>query len=490
MKKNIIKIRILLWGMLFFVVAWLFWMAVAPGGKIAYKQDFLNKKYFFQTDKDYFIRRFTPGDRVEIRDDNKPRIVGDPVYFSLRTPRAFNTAKITYKYKIQEKQPIHLIETGALADRQVWRYQLHPLENKTIDQLSEVWNKIEEQGTVLLQKTKNYENIADFLASPPDFESIAVYNYDLPYDYKIGEFATGTEEHEYSVPLRGAFQFYTYIKGDALDFSFDIKDINQNGDADNVDLFVYYKNTLLASEHLPDDGISIENNQVSENRVLNINIPNLPEGAYKLEMKANNDIVAAKIRTHHQKIAFINKINLHKTDKEDIKIFTDAKELQATTIYPESLQSLKAGENRIELNETYRQFSGVVEKGTSTENLGLIQLEKDGVELAGEGVFCFAPELCFNPALKQVKTSLDKLPDNIDYIIADYGGISYDGEWHIASAEIDLTSAYREDKAYSIILSIPGLRADDAFDDGIIIDNILVELAGKSLAEKVKSIFN
>ena len=102
-------------------------MAVVPSGKITYVYDF--KK------DNYFISKLTPDARVEERQNNKQKIIGDPVYFSLRTPRRFNKAKLTLKYKRCKQEPqcapanLPIIEVGALVDKTVWRYDLEPIEN-------------------------------------------------------------------------------------------------------------------------------------------------------------------------------------------------------------------------------------------------------------------------------------------------------------------------------------------------------------------------
>ena len=68
--KQIIKIRIVLWGTLALVALWLLWRAIVPGGEIVYIQDF--------EDKNYFIPKLTPAERIEAG-DSSVRVTGDPV---------------------------------------------------------------------------------------------------------------------------------------------------------------------------------------------------------------------------------------------------------------------------------------------------------------------------------------------------------------------------------------------------------------------------
>ena len=147
------KIRTTLWSILALTVLWLFYMAIVPSGKITYIQDF--------NQDNYFIQKLTPAERIEDKRNGAQKIIGDPVYFSLRTPRRFDSAKVTIKYKNNSDLPI--IETGVLVDKVLWRYDTKLVENKIIDRLAMVWNAIENNGTILLQKQKKYNSIEEFL---------------------------------------------------------------------------------------------------------------------------------------------------------------------------------------------------------------------------------------------------------------------------------------------------------------------------------------
>ncbi|MCG2700957.1 hypothetical protein L6267_02200, partial [Candidatus Parcubacteria bacterium] len=215
MKNQIFKIRILFWGILFGFVCWLLYMAIAPSGKISYvRRDF----GISPPNYNYFISKLTPEDRVELVQGTKlpigslvpQKITGDPVYFSLRTLRKFDKAKLTLKYKNENALPI--IEAGILADSVVWRYDLQPVENKIIDQLSLAWDVIMEGEAILLQREKKYNSIDEFLNNMPDNKEIALYNYNLAQKYLLPDYEKSNENLILDCALRGAYQFYVYIK--------------------------------------------------------------------------------------------------------------------------------------------------------------------------------------------------------------------------------------------------------------------------------------
>lgn len=478
MKKNIWKIRFFLWVILFGIMFWLFWMAIVPSGKIIYINDFEKENEF--------IQKLSPQDRVEPTSNGTQKIIGDPIYFSLRTPRRFEKAKFTIKYK--NKSNLSIIEMGPLVDKTLWQYDLRPLENKIIDQLSMVWDVKREGDLILLQRnnlsaSSTYSSIDDFVNNLPDTERIAVYNYNLDYEYFIDGYEASEVEKSIDYSIRGPFSFYTYIKNEDLNFDFSILDINENKDKDSVVLNLYYDGELIDSVSLEDDGISGEEQGESEFRNIRMQSAGLPEGVYKIELKVNDDIVTKNIKTTQSKIAFVNKLWIYKENENVPSVFTDSKKLNAQTVNPASLQKIKIGDKDLDLEETYKLFSTDLDFGMNE-----IVLEKDDIILSGNGVFSFSEEELFNPKIKQVDSNLDIDKDNIDYIISRYEYPIEDGEWKIAEVNLDIANAYREFYKNSILISVPGLRSDDDIDDYIEIDEIKAKLEGTSLWNKMKKV--
>ena len=495
------------------VVFWLLYMAIVPSGKISYvRRDF----GISPPNYNYFISKLTPEDRVALTSEAKLpagslaswKITGDPVYFSLRTHRRFDKAKLTLKYKNEGDLP--LIEAGILADSVVWRYDLRPIENKTIDQLSLAWDVISEGEAILLQREKKYNSIDEFLNNMPDNKEIALYNYNLAQKYLLPDYEKSNENLILDCALRGAYQFYVYIKdpassgaGEDLDLDFVFQDLNKNNDADPIDINLYYDNQLIDSRHLDDDGItSPQPSNLPEGahkvelrgyRELKFKTANLPEGAYKVELRVNNDIITKKISTAQSKLSFINKIWLADGCGENIILYTDSRKISAQTTNPVKLQTVLIQGKELEINETYKQFNI-----TADENISEIRLAQDDVILAGDGVFSFSQNALISPGFKKINVDTDINKESINYVLANYSAPKESDGWKTASAEFDLSKAYREDNdfqigtsgKYGFIISIPGLRADDEVEDWVEVGEIAVELEGRSLWEKLKQFFN
>jgi len=471
----IIKLRIILWLILIVTVIWLLDRAIVPGGKISYVYDFKKDSKF--------IYNLTPGERVQTEDGLSNKIVGDPVYFSLRTPRGFDMAKLTLTYQNLSDQPI--IEAGVLADKTVWRYDLKPMDNKIMDQLMTVWPVIYGiNGVMLIQREEKYQTVDDFLKNLPDPTQIATYNYNLKTKFSLPNYKAGGQENKIDYPLRGAYQFYTYIKDEALDYRFAFTDLNHNTDGDPIEVNLYYDGGLIASQHQDDNfpggdsGIAVDRWQIA------LNEPNLPEGVYRVEVHVNDDIVTDQIITKQSKLAFINKIWVA-GNAENINLVTDSQAVTAQTQNPASLQTVKIGDKDLHLAETYKQY-GV----TSDKNITDIDLAKADVVLAGDGVFSFDQDELIDPAFKKVDQNFNLKQTRINYIIANYQPPQWQNQWQVSQAQFDLTKAYTEFGKYTFLISVPGLEADDNVPDSVIIKKIRVDLQGKSLWQKLKEIIS
>jgi hypothetical protein len=284
-------LRIVWIAVLIMAVFWLFWMKIVPGGEIGYESDFASY--------DSFISRLTPVDRLS----GTNKIIGDPAYFSLFLPRRFEKARLTLKFKNESDRPI--IEAGVLVDKRVWNYNLKPVQNKALDSLFDSWSALIEDDITLFQRQKQYSSIKDFLKNPPAAERVAAYNYDLKNDFVLPAYSPATSTRTLCRPISGAYQFYAYIKDEELSFDFSFRDLNKNSDPDPVDVFVYYNEQEIYSESLDDD-----NGRTEEDRTLKLRLSSLPEGVYKVGVRANSDIVTRSIATPQSKIVFINKVAL------------------------------------------------------------------------------------------------------------------------------------------------------------------------------------
>jgi len=474
-RNKIIFIRIFLWLALAIALGWFGYLKIVPTGKISYDFDF--------SKPNFFIGKLTPAERVEIGQASA-EIKGDPVYFSLTTPRRFEKASVTVKFKNTTDFPV--MELGVLNDKVAWNYDLKPLQNKIIDQLSSIWPVVYGQnGERLIERDKKYDTVENFLSNLPPNNEIALYNYNLKNNFLFDKYEPAKEKRLIDYSFRGSYQFYTYIKNEDLDYIFNFTDLNINKDNDSVDIKVYSPDGLIKTEHIADDPAA------SAERQARIKISGLKEGVYRLSFIANDDIITKNIVSGQSQFALINKIWLADGQNKNLVLYTNSHEVSAQTSNPASLGKIKVGDGALDLNETYKQLllkiaSPDLADGQATK----LELSKDDIIISGDGVFALSENTLIDPRFKSVDKNIDINREKINYILTNYR-VSIDaGEWQSATAEFDLTKAYQENGKYQFLISIPGLKAEEPVSGNLIIKEIKVDLSGVSLRKKINKYFD
>ena len=470
MIKYLPFIRIFLWLGLAIFVIWLIVMAVVPGGQITYIYDFKNRSRF--------ISGLTPKERVGAATAAGQKITGDPVYFTLYTPRPFRQATVTVTYRNDSRLP--LLQGGVLLDQQLWRYDLQPLNNEVINDLAAApeWGLLTDGATMLLQKNERYASVADFLARPPAPQRVAVYNYRLINNFRLPDYRPAAAQTIVNEQLRGAYQLYTYIKNENLDFVFTVSDLNQAAGADDFVATVSNLNGEVIKNFIwDDDGVSSGGKTAAPPRQFKIYLAALPEGVYKIDWPAGADIVTTTISTAQSKLVFGGKLWLSNPGRA-WRLYTSGSRLEAQTANPDSLQALTIAGRSLALQETYRRVGA--DTACASEPC-LISAARGDVTLFGNGVFAVTSAAWFDPFYKK----LDDWPAlaGVDYVVANYRLPRADGAWLQASWQLDLTRAWHDRNGYNFVLSVPALQTTDNQGKYLTIGAIKIDLVGKKLKD-------
>lgn len=479
-----IKIRIGLWGLLFIAVFWLAWSGIVPSGRVIYRSDDF-------AGRNYHLTPLAPADRVEtVETEGRSaiRIKGDPVYFNLRPLRRFESARVSIEYRregaaLATSAPI--VEAGVLVDKTAWRYQTVPLENTILDRLLERgWSVVYSDSTAFFQSTSTFATVADLLSSPTPTDRVALYNYSLDLPFSLPGYRPGDTIYIFTPDFQGAYEYFVYLDDEELWQEISFVDRNENRDPDPVTVNVYYRRQLIDSMNLPDDGVTEDNGQASELRRIDLKTGKMPAGVYTIEVKANDDIVTKEIASKQVKFVINGKFTLTEPENGAMRLVTDSRQATFMITDPAARQTIMIGTSTLlRLDETYHPYDLVL-SGITT-----IDLKKRGVTIAGDGVWGWEFANFFSPKIRTVKPGFSASAAGVEYILANYSPPERKDEWITGRAALDLTGAYREKGAYGLMLSIPGLKADDAVDDAILIRSITVELEGTSLWEKLASLF-
>ncbi|MFH1253214.1 MAG: hypothetical protein V1664_02680 [Candidatus Uhrbacteria bacterium] len=407
-----------------------------------------------------FIDRMLPDARVEAvyqesDGDWVQKIIGDPAFFFVHPQRSFEIVEAEIKFK-NTNTPI--VELGVLADPTTGAYTLEPLQNLIID--NSTWFKIEKDGTILLQREQKFSSIEDFLAELPPREQIATYHYGLAKPYRLANYQPTDSEQTLEVSLRGSHEFYTYLKNEKLNFIFSYSDINQKIGEDTLTLVAINETGQAVAEiKAQDDGDASADNKISASKELILSADNLPEGVYKIQMKASDDIIFPTIKTRQQKITFLNQVWLaDNTDSGQQQIWTEGKDLRLVTHQADGAQILTIDQKKLSIIEPF------VEYLFSSATTGLVSLTTErsaDLLIKASGHLAFSENQYFNPDPVRLlaNTDLDRL--GVNYIIANYTPPIKDGEWWVAKAKFKMGQAAFTEKTWKFVLSLPTVEQSD-----------------------------
>ncbi|HZJ41932.1 MAG TPA: hypothetical protein VFD51_02870 [Patescibacteria group bacterium] len=479
----LMRLRLAWLGLIFLICFIFLWLKIVPGGAISYTRDYSQIFNFGQG----FIYNFTPQDRVIDVGTGLPKITGDPVYFSVFTPRPFSRATLTVSYYRHLNQKTPIIEAGVLADNIVWRYNLQPIENRIIDSLKSSWHILSEVPLILLLND-NYQDKDNFLAdlksnnlkdcdNGDPISCLAVYNYDIDVNSKFS-FTENEKALTIDVPLRGAHSLYVYVSKPSLDFNVEFVDLNLDKDPDPISMILYQGKEIISRSDLPDLN-NLPSSEKEEIKKLSLSANKLAEGVYKLEIKMGDDVVIKKIESSTNRLVFSRKIWPVSYNK-NIEVYTDANYLFLKALGPASLQNFSFGGQDFSLNEPYlKEEYNLVNNG----EINKIVLEKDDVILENSGVFSFSKDTFFNPQLKRVDNYFEPTAD-IKYIVADYKSPEQSKDARLVqSVEFDMTGVYREKGRYNFAISIPNLEAED--DTYLEIEKMDIKFSGRTIWQKL-----
>jgi len=469
------------------------WLKVAPWGSATYQINYPVKHNLLGGKG--FIGQFTPLDRVEINSGQMAKISGDPVYFSVFTPRTFSEAKITITYQNNLTSSTPIIEAGVLVDNIVWRYKLASLENKIIDENFKNWNELRDGNILLLQKNKNFSTVSDFLNTLKNKEDIlcpksnlknclAIYNIDSLSNYFPEDLLPKSvpDFKAINVPLQGTHQFYFIASGDKeLKFDLDFVDLNLNKQSDPIIISIYKQDTKIYSTTIADDFGTETSGQVRNFFVpLSYQSISSSSNLYKLEIKAGEDVVIKKITKAPSALNVIGRLHPVTVPNLPLSLWTDSSVISVTTNNPASRQTLKYGNSNFSLPEPYLPYE------FESEETGLkkISLNRDDVILSSNGIFSFSSDDFFNPEFKK----LDKnfiLNQEIEYVLAEYPTPQkINNNLMAATVILNTKEAYREKGKYSFIISVPGLSLVN--QGNLMIKSIKVEFSGRNVLDKIK----
>lgn len=462
------------------LMGYIFYHKVAPLGVIA------------KVDTEDSEEKITlgPKERVSIGDEQTQRMLSDIVYFSTNMSYQFDHANVKVTFKNSSaSQPLSV----GFQDQEIWHYGTKLIDVPFLNNSNWI---VEGEDPSIFQKNKKYSSLSELLAdSSNKDEIVGTYQFDqnIFRESSIVNYKPSVAETVIDTPFRGKITFFTYVNGEMFNLKVSKQDLNIYEDPDVVTVKIYKENDVVYTGQIDDDGITDVSGKVLSPLEATIQNPGpgLPEpGIYKVVIEASTDTVITKLVTNLNKLVFVPPlfpVSNHEVYPKIVKktrpnkFLTDAVSLSFETYHPTAEQEIKIGTQSAQLKVKEELIATPSAEATSSAHgLTEITLPKSDVVVKGRlGYFAFSPEQFFQPTRYKLQT-IDSKEDleGVDYIIADYTPSWQEGEWRVAEAEFDLSTAFVKNGKLSWLIKAPGLKENG---NEVIIKKIEVELSKKPL---------
>lgn len=409
-----------------------------------------------------YVDRFLPDTRaLGVRDSvdgvYQP-VIDEPVYVSVHPPGDYKQLTVRLAFQ-NTAQP--LVELGLVVNDDPLQYLLEPLQSLAIDNSD--WFRLEEQGTVLLQRNAEYASIEAFETHPPKRSSIATFHHDLHVPYRDASYQPSGMLTTTSVSLRGYHEYLTYVKNEPLLLQVTLMDMNREYGADAVELLaVNEQGEMVGSASLEDDGVIEATQSGSTLRHVSLVVSDLPEGVYKVILKADRDIFFRTLATRQRLMTFVGPVFVgdevgYREDPSAVRLWTDSKHLSFETYHADAAQRVMIGSSELLLPEAQVRYD------TDVTEAGLIMVSAESGDflMTADGKVAFSAGQFFNPDPVKLNGNTDLDDLGINFIIADYKAPEMDGVWLRTSVTFNLASPVREGlgEGLKLVLAAPGIAS-------------------------------
>lgn len=435
------------------------------------------------------------GPKTRVKLENGVYIQTDNlIYFTTKMRFHFDEAKVKIIYK--SVSPEQELQAG-FKNQSGYSYDTKILYSPVINALT--WPNIRSDNLMLFQKVSRFNSVKTFLDKPPSDAVIGTYNlsHNVLNQYVIlPNYKPSSKKTIIDTPLRGSHTLYVYLDKEPFQMSFYKQDINWYKGEDALNIKIYKDDDLVYEIVGDDDGISDSSKKILPEKKLVVRNPGpeLPEsGVYKVDINAPGDTIIKKIETNLSKVVFADSIFLAGSREaygeiikqtKPQKVYTNAALISALTYHKAGIQNITIDNRNLNLEKV-----GTTVATKSAQIVSEMIVPKNDVILKGLlGYFAFSRESFFIPAkyiVHPVKTEQDILL--VDYLLADYKKPFREGDWQIAEATFDLSSAVIDNDKLGWIIRAPGLKENNR---EIMIKDIEVQLIKKPWSIFDKNKFN
>lgn len=462
------------------IVLFCAWRYVAVGGTVTVVQD-------FRSSEDSLISLFIPVNQVtdimqNLRTGETTQSIKEgPVYFTARLPRAFDSVTATIQYATEYHGPatfgvVELLSPLAVKEK----IFAAPIVN---DAIREHWKITTDEltgNTVYSKDGLSFGQVQERVAKG---DAVAVVNADMQVPYRDATYQADTAEYRVPYTLRGSHVFYTYVKDESLEVRADLIDGNLSIGSDPVTVTVLNEqNEAIQTQRFVDDGNKTENRTAGTTQQLRIDLPNVPEGVYRIRVETSGDVRIENLVTAQRKFVIQDHLILDNLSRP-FTLQVGSRFVTAVTGNAEAL-----GDVRVDNADLSLTALGEVETIRDLKNNPTVVTGNHAdIEMTYAGYAAFDPAAYFDPdyAVQPVGPDM-QLSDVTAIVTHDFTPPTENYRGFESTVELPLTGVLGDRKKLQFSINAPELLSHK---DSITVDSITLTFHGPSLWERLTNRF-
>jgi hypothetical protein len=431
------------------------------------------------------------------------------VYFELKSPKLGDASDISVRVRFKDNFPQEQRFILGARNKREWSYNWRDIYIPFYRELAGlplvVENKAIKIYSIGNQQHAEFENVEDFLESPPLYSTIATNNPSLVNQGASPENWGEIESSEFPgeeegmpliirTALRGAHTFWTYVSNGLLELKLIKQDLNWYEGADGLKIEIYSLEGELRGEvTIPDDGEEGKTTQPGPLQSKILRLAGLEEGVYRIEFKSENDLLIRRIEVNQEKFVVEKKLywaGMNPVYFQQALLLSQASlyfrntapsRIRFSTAHTAGLQSITILNSNfhtvIDIDKTHTWFETRLEPGVYK-----LTSEKQDIIIESGNYFAFTPGSFFIPKRCEVvslKQDLSWLRENVDFVVVDYSDYrepADDNGWMIAKAEWKVEEVLVDDNKLNFCFNVPHLNKEQYQDRTIPIDWIEIKV--------------
>jgi len=436
-----------------FVLPWLFglagivWLLVLrfpPSGTVEFDVPFDGRSAW--------VDPFLPSERVTPPGEQEggwrgQRIMGDPVYASVRIPGAYDEVGISVEFK-PVRQP--LIELGVQRTSDPMSYEFSPIWFAPLNDGE--WVNAASADRVGYIRSGSPSS----LLSTADSEQMLAWHASATMPLLNDPPATGQKTTRLS--LRGAHDFWAVPASGTIAFAFEFQDANRSRGGNAIIVRVMRDGEEIRSDAVGAGG----SRDATMGRVFTkeVRIEHAKPGVYRIQVIMDDDVFIRSISTPcahwvvGPRLVFGDLVGYSTSTPPGIA-WSNSRHLVLETFHNEGLQRVTFGSSGATLSRTHEQAT--LERTDVGSAPQALVAPKGDVRIVGDGWFAFSVDAFFAPEPRRVTVNTDPVREGAKAVLTPYVRPQPLGDgWYRAAIRVSLDPAFDRVR---MALSAPGISS-------------------------------